>query len=369
LASNKAPRTGDSSPRTKNQQPSTILVTGGCGFIGSHLCERLLGLSPASSDKVRLSGDVDLGHWTLNLGLSVLCLDNFNDFYDPKLKEQNIAQLKQHPDFRLIRGDILDVDLLERIFSGSCQEPIANSQQPEAIIHLAALAGVRPSIVSPTKYVDVDIKGTVNLLEMAKKYEIKQFIFGLSSSVYGARQDDPFSENDPTDAQISPYATAKKAAELYCRTYANLYDIPTTVLRFFTVYGPRQRPEMAIHKFVRLMEPSKPIPMYGDGASARDYTYIDDCINGVMAAIERPFDFEMFNLGNSITIKLKDVIQLIADKLGVKPKIDQQPDQPGDVPITYADISKARSLLGYNPKVSLEEGIERFVEWFEKCGM
>lgn len=309
-----------------------ILVTGGAGFIGSHLCDRLL----------------DEGH-------KVLCLDNFNDFYDPKLKEQNLAQASRHPNFTLVKGDILDQELLERVFS---------RYRPEKIVHLAAIAGVRPSITSPTKYVDVDIKGTVNLLEVAKRYEIKQFIFGSSSSVYGLNKKIPFSEDDPTHLQASPYATAKKAGELYCRTYHHLYGIPITILRFFTVYGPRQRPDMAIRKFTELMIEGKPIPMFGDGTSERDYTYIDDCIDGVMTAIERPFDFEVFNIGNSSTVKLKDLIELIAKKIGVNPEIEQLPEQRGDVPITYADISKARSLLGYNPKISLEEGIEKFVYWY-----
>lgn len=319
-----------------------ILITGGAGFIGSHLVDRLL-------------GD---GH-------EVLCLDNFNDFYDPALKEENISQAKEHPNFTLIKGDILDTELLDNIFSGNYKPQTTNSA-PRTIIHLAAIAGVRPSIASPAKYVDVDIKGTVNLLEMAKKYEIKQFVFGSSSSVYGVNENVPFSEDDPTDFQASPYATAKKAGELYCRTYHHLYGIPVTILRFFTVYGPRQRPDMAIRKFTELMIEGKPVPMFGDGASERDYTYIDDCIGGIMAAIERPFDFEVFNLGNSTTVKLKELIKLIVRKLGVNPKIEQLPEQPGDVPITYADISKARSLLGYNPKVLLEDGIERFVRWFRE---
>jgi UDP-glucuronate 4-epimerase len=362
--------------RTNNHSPGTILVTGGAGFIGSHLCERLL-----------------------QEGYRGLCLDNFNDFYDPKIKERNIAQARNHPNFSLIRGDILDTKLLEKIFSGQAFEPnkpyepnklneplpreistiglfhrgyepyelneLNRLNKPDVVIHLAALAGVRPSIVSPTKYVDIDIKGTVNLLEMVKKYQVKQFIFGSSSSVYGSNSKIPFSEKDPTEQQVSPYATAKKAGELYCKTYHHLYGIPTTILRFFTVYGPRQRPEMAIHKFTRLMKRGEPVPMYGDGTSARDYTYIDDIIDGIMAAIERPFGFEIFNLGNSETINLRDLIDLIGSKLDIRPRIDQQPEQPGDVPITYADISKASELLHYNPEVSVEEGLEKFVEWYQ----
>lgn len=330
-----------------------ILVTGGAGFIGSHLCERLLSLS-------------DLGSRTSDSGPSVICLDNFNDFYDPRLKEQNISEIKDHPRFTLIRGNILDVDLLDKIFSGKLDEPRTLNLEPRTVIHLAALAGVRPSLVSPTKYVEVDIKGTVNLLEMSKEYKIDQFIFGSSSSVYGVNKKVPFSEEDPTDKQISPYATAKKAGELYCKTYSHLHGIPTTILRFFTLYGPRQRPEMAIHKFTRLMTQGKPIPMYGDGNSARDYTYIDDCIDGIITAIKNPFDFEIFNLGNSETVKLKDLIDIIAEKLGANPKIEQKPNQPGDVPITYADISKAKEMLDYNPKISIEEGIEKFIQWYKE---
>lgn len=296
----------------------------------------------------------------------MLCLDNFNDFYDPELKEQNIAQAQKHPNFTLVRGDILDTELLNNIFSGN-YKPCTTNSAPRTIIHLAAIAGVRSSIVSPAKYVDVDIKGTVNLLEVAKEHGIKQFTFGSSSSVYGLNAKVPFSEGDLTDLQASPYATAKKAGELYCQTYHNLYRIPVTILRFFTVYGPRQRPDMAIRKFTELMIEGKPIPMFGDGTSQRDYTYIDDCIDGVMGAIERPFDFEVFNLGSSSTVKLKALIELIAEKLSVNPKIEQLPEQPGDVPITYADISKARSLLDYNPKVPLEEGIERFVYWYRNA--
>ena len=309
-----------------------ILVTGGAGFIGSHLVERLL-----------------------QEGYEVLCLDNFNDYYDPKLKERNISAALKQPNFTLVRGDILDEGLLQDIFE---------KYRIEKIVHLAALAGVRPSLVAPMRYVEVDIKGTVNLLEAAREHAVKQFIFGSSSSVYGINKKVPFSEEDPTELQASPYATAKKAGELYCRTYHHLYRIPTTILRFFTVYGPRQRPDMAIHKFTRLMLAGKPVPMFGDGSSARDYTYIDDCIDGIMAALEKPFDFEIFNLGNSSAVQLRELIELIGRKLGVEPQIERLPEQPGDVPVTYADISKARALLGYNPKVTLEEGIERFIKWY-----
>lgn len=333
---------------------SKILVTGGAGFIGSHLCERLL-----------------------TEGHEVICLDNFNHFYDPQLKERNIAKAKEDLNFTLIRGDILDTELLNDLFSGNLKRNtlhinrpnetesiITHIEPPEVIIHLAALAGVRTSIVSPTKYVDVDIRGTVNLLELAKEYQVKQFIFGSSSSVYGINQKIPFSESDQTDGQVSPYGVAKRAGELYCKTYHYLYGIPMTILRFFTVYGPRQRPDMAVHKFTKLMSKNRPIPMYGDGTSERDYTYIDDCIAGIIAALNHPFEFEIFNLGNSTTVKLKDLIDLIAQKLDVNPKIEKLPVQPGDVPITYADISKARQMLGYNPITVIEEGVERFVRWY-----
>jgi len=318
-----------------------VLVTGGAGFIGSHLCERLL-----------------------KKGYYVICVDNFNDFYDPEIKEQNISDLLGCADFTLIRGDILDVDLLKKIHSGKHKKLKYDLSSPVTVIHLAAMAGVRPSLVSPTKYVDVDIKGTVNLLEMARQFEVEKFIFGSSSSVYGINQEVPFSEEQETDKQVSPYATAKKAAEQYCRTYNHLYEVPIAALRFFTVYGPRQRPEMAIHKFARLMSQGKPIPMYGDGTSERDYTYVDDVIDGIVAAVKADYDFEIINLGNSETVKLRELIELLGQKMGIEPKIDQQPEQPGDVPITYADISQAREVLGYEPKISIGEGLQRFVNWY-----
>ncbi len=346
-------------PRNQEPTPKT-LVTGGAGFIGSHLCEKL----------------VDEGH-------EVIALDNFNDFYDPEIKKRNISGLIDNPNFTLIPGDILDVDLLEAIFSSNVDKvnklslgvdgletvdteiPSTQDLTPNSLIHLAAMAGVRPSLVSPTKYVDVDIKGTVNLLEATRKYDVEKFVFGSSSSVYGINEKVPFSEDDVTDLQISPYATAKKAAEGYCKTYNHLYDIPIAALRFFTVYGTRQRPEMAIHKFARLMDNGERIPMYGDGTSARDYTYVDDIVDGIVAALKADFNFEVFNLGNSETIELRDLIELIGEKMGVEPNIERQPEQPGDVPITYADISKSEKLLGYDPQVSIEEGVERFVEWYK----
>ena len=308
------------------------LVTGGAGFIGSHLCEKLL-----END------------------YNVICLDNFNDYYDPRIKKDNIANSLKSKNFTLVKGDILDKECLENIFS---------KNNIHKIVHLAAIAGVRPSLMNPQEYVDVDIKGTVNLLEVAKKYRVEQFIFGSSSSVYGINSKIPFTEEDRIDLQISPYATAKRCAELYCATYHYLYRIPVTILRFFTVYGPRQRPDMAIHKFTRLMSQGKSISMFGDGKSERDYTYIDDIVDGILKAIQKTYKFEIFNLGNSKTIKLRNLINYIEDKLKNRAKIEQLPRQPGDVPITCADTSRAKRMLGYNPLTSIEEGIENFVKWY-----
>ena len=315
-----------------------ILVTGGAGFIGSHLVEKLI-----------------------EKGYFVLCLDNFNDYYDPRLKENNISGIIENTNFKLIRGDILDVPLLDNIFSGT-QYP-----KPTKVVHLAAIAGVRPSIASPDIYVDVDIKGTVNLLEMAKEYNVEQFIFASSSSVYGINEKTPFSEDDPVRLQVSPYATAKKAAELFCRTYNLLYGIPVTVLRFFTVYGERQRPDMAIRKFVKLIMEGTPVPMFGDGSSLRDYTYISDCIDCVLSAVEIPMNFEIINIGSGRTVALKSLIEILGRVTEKEVIIKQLNEQPGDVHQTYADISKAKRLLGYNPKVTIEEGIKRFFEWYKNA--
>lgn len=310
-----------------------ILVTGGAGFIGSHLCERLL-----------------------ERGEEVVCLDNFSDYYDPSLKEDNIKGLLGHSSFHLIRGDVLDRSLLEGLFSSF---PI------KRIVHLAAIAGVRASLEDPVRYVRVDVEGTVNLLEVAKDRGVEQFIFGSSSSVYGARSQGPFREDDPVEAPLSPYATAKRAGELYCKTYQQLYGVPMTILRFFTVYGPRQRPDMAIRKFATLMLRSEPIPIYGDGKALRDFTYIDDCVEGILMALDHPFSFEVFNLGAGHTVQLLEVVRLLAEALGVEPKVEFLPPQKGDVPLTFADISKARDLLGYEPRTPLKEGIEKFARWLK----
>ncbi len=311
-----------------------FLVTGGAGFIGSHLLDHLL-----------------------NRGARVLCLDDFNDFYDPLLKRRNIETHRRNDAFQLVEGDIRDADLLARIFS---DHPIRK------IVHLAARAGVRPSLDQPFLYEDVNVRGTMNLLEMARQHKVEQFVFASSSSVYGGNTDVPFRETDRIHRTVSPYAATKYAGELMCYTYHHLYGIPTTCLRFFTVYGPRQRPEMAIHKFARLIYDNKPIPFFGDGSTARDYTYIDDIIQGVVAAIDHPLPFEVFNLGESSCVKLSELVDLLGEISGRKVELRRMPAQPGDVEITYADIGKANKLLGYEPRTTIKAGLSRFIEWFEK---
>lgn len=311
---------------------SSILVTGGAGFIGSTLCERL----------------IKLGHKVVNY-------DNFNDFYSPSIKKNNISKIKRDQNYVCIEGDIRDSFLLETTFK---------LFEIDKIIHLAAMAGVRKSIESPLEYIDVDIGGTVNLLELSKKYNIKKFIFASSSSVYG-KNPIPFRENDYIDLQISPYAAAKHSGELYCKTYNELYKIPIICLRFFTVYGPRQRPEMAIHSFTRLIDEGKEIPIYGDGKSSRDYTYIDDAVDGILSALDTVCSFEIINIGNSCPIAINKIINLIEEKLD-KPALKRYiKPQPGDVFHTLADISKAQALLGYEPKTSIDEGLDKFISWYK----
>jgi UDP-glucuronate 4-epimerase len=317
-----------------------ILITGGAGFIGSHLVDRLL----------------TEGDWQVSV------VDDFNDFYDPAIKRENVNRQKANPNYRLFEADIRDSEALAGIFKENAFD---------CIVHLAARAGVRPSLELPLLYSQTNINGTLNLLELAREHSIKQFVFGSSSSVYGINAKVPFSEDDPIRQPISPYAATKAAGELICHTYTHLYGIRSVCLRFFTVYGPRQRPDLAIHKFARLLSEGKPIPVFGDGTTRRDYTYIDDILSGVRAAIDHvadysASDYEVFNLGESRTVELRELISLLEKELGVDAKIDQQPLQPGDVPQTYADISKARSLLGYNPQTQIEVGIQRFVEWFLK---
>lgn len=313
---------------------STILITGGAGFIGSHLAENLVAE-----------------------GYRVICIDDFNDYYDPRIKWENIAGLQARPEFRLVKGDITDNETLEKLFS---------AWKIDQVVHLAARAGVRPSLRQPALYEKVNVGGTINLLEQCIKYQVKKFVFGSSSSVYGEQDQIPFSEDDRIERPISPYAATKRAAELICYTYHHLYQLSVTCLRFFTVYGPRQRPEMAIHKFTSLIYQRQPIPLYGDGSSSRDYTFISNIISGIRAAMSRDFGYEIINLGNSSPIQLKELVRLIEDALGLTARIDFQPPQSGDVTRTYADISKAQKLLGYHPEVPIEEGIALFVDWFKR---
>ncbi|MEM9554658.1 MAG: NAD-dependent epimerase/dehydratase family protein [Acidobacteriota bacterium] len=313
-----------------------LLITGGAGFIGSHLCQRLL-----------------------TRGDRVTVLDNFNDYYEPARKRQNMALLAPHDGCHLVEGDIRDVDLVERIFAGD-----SPGGRLDAVIHLAARAGVRPSLAQPILYEDVNCIGTLRLLEAARRHGVERFVFGSSSSVYGINRKVPFAEDDPVDLPISPYATTKRAGELLCFNYSHLYGLKISCLRFFTVYGPRQRPEMAIHKFTDLLARGETIPVFGAGDSRRDYTYIDDIVDGIVAAHELAPDFEIFNLGGADTTGLLDLVRWLADELAVEPRIEYLPDQPGDVPITYADVTKAERLLGYSPRVPIRDGLRRFVAWY-----
>ncbi len=307
-----------------------ILLTGAAGFIGSHLAERLL-----------------------RDGWTVAAVDNFDDFYDPAVKRRNIAGCLENPEFQLIEADIRD--------AGAMNEAVGDGV--ELIIHLAARAGVRPSIEQPALYADVNVNGTVALLEAARKHGVKRFIFGSSSSVYGNNEKVPFAESDNVDFPISPYAATKKAGELICHTYHHLYDMSITCLRFFTVYGPRQRPDLAIHKFARLIEQGKPVPIYGDGTMERDFTYIDDIIGGILPAIGGCRGFNIYNLGHSSPISVNELVDELENALGKKATREHPPLQPGDVKRTYADASKAASELGYNPTTSIEEGLAAFVRW------
>jgi UDP-glucuronate 4-epimerase len=311
-----------------------VLVTGGAGFIGSHLVDRL----------------ISEGGW------NVTVVDEFNNFYSPEVKWANIAAHRQRADFSVVVCDIRDAEKLRGVFQNG---------NFECVVHLAARAGVRPSLVEPKLYVETNINGTMNLLELAREFGVRQFVFGSSSSVYGINSKVPFSEDDKIFQPISPYAATKAAGELICHTYTHLYGMRTVCLRFFTVYGARQRPDLAIHKFTKLITEGKPIQVFGDGTTRRDYTYVDDIIQGVRASIDYDRSMhEVFNLGESQTIELEELIKLLERSLDMHAVIDRQPMQPGDVPITYADISKARALLGYDPHTKIEEGIPKFVEWY-----
>jgi UDP-glucuronate 4-epimerase len=312
-----------------------VLVTGGAGFIGSHLVDRLFAE----------------GDW------QVVVVDDLNDFYSPAIKRRNIVQHINSPNYRIVDADIRDWPAMKALFS-ECPFHV--------IVHLAARAGVRPSLAEPRLYAETNVNGTLNLLELAREHEVRHFVFGSSSSVYGINSKVPFSESDRIHQPISPYAATKAAGELLCHTYSHLYGIRITCLRFFTVYGARQRPDLAIHKFARLITEGKPIQVFGDGTTRRDYTYIDDIIAGVRAAIDYDSTaFEIFNLGESQTVELNELISLIENALGQKAVIDRQPLQPGDVPITFADITKSGDLLGYHPQTKIAEGIPKFVDWFK----
>jgi UDP-glucuronate 4-epimerase len=310
-----------------------VLLTGAAGFIASHLSERLL-----------------------TEGHSVVGLDNFDDFYDSAIKERNLTVARDHSAFDLARGDIRDPERLVGLPEGI-----------DTIVHIAARAGVRPSIADPALYYDVNVTGTLRLLEFARKRRITRFVFASSSSVYGNNVKVPFSESDPVDHPISPYAASKKAGELLCHTYSHLYGITCLNLRLFTVYGPRQRPDLAIHKFARLLAAGEEIPMFGDGTTRRDYTYIDDILQGVDGAIrwvrENDGAFEIINLGESRTVELREMIRVVGEEMGIEPRIRRLPVQPGDVERTFADISKARSLLGYDPRWEFRAGVREFVKW------
>src|SRR5216117_2745112 len=310
-----------------------FLVTGGAGFIGSHVCERLL----------------QMGH-------SVWALDDLNAFYDQALKQRNLDALEAlGKPFTFVKGDITYKPVLDRLFKAT---------RFDQIIHLAARAGVRPSLVEPALYQRVNVEGTVRLLEAARLRGIKKITIASSSSVYGVNAKLPFSEDDPIFSAISPYAASKLACEALGHVYHHVYGMDVVMLRFFTVYGPRQRPDLAIHKFAQLITAGKAIPVFGDGSTARDYTYVSDTVDGIIAATQKEFGYEIFNLGESQTVRLSYLIKLLEEALGKKAIIDHQPLQPGDVPITYANIGKARSLLGYSPGIKIEQGIGLFVEWF-----
>ena len=312
-----------------------VLVTGGVGFIGSHVCERLL----------------DAGH-------TVCALDDLNDFYDPSIKQNTLRELQSRAQsFAFVHADITNRIELNEVLS---------SMPFDQIIHLAARAGVRPSLEQPALYQRVNVEGTVNLLEAAKECGIKKITIASSSSVYGINSKVPFSEADPIFSAISPYAASKLACEALGHVYHHVHGMDICMLRFFTVYGPRQRPDLAIHKFATLMHENQPITVFGDGSTSRDYTYVDDTVEGVIACTEREFGYEIINLGESQTIELNQLIGLMESAMEIKAEINRQPVQPGDVPITYANIEKAQRLLGYNPKTQIEEGIPRFVEWFRQ---
>lgn len=314
-----------------------VLVTGGAGFIGSHVCEALL-----------------------NRGDKIIIVDELNDFYDPKIKQGNLVDIRKAGEYKFYQCDIRNAKDLREIFL---------KEAPDAVIHLAARAGVRPSLTAPLLYEEVNVIGTLHLLELCREMPVKNFVFASSSSVYGVNSKLPFSENDPIERPISPYATTKRSGELLAFNYSYLYNLPITCLRFFTVYGPRQRPEMGIHKFVRKIFNNETVEIYGDGLSRRDYTYIDDIVEGVIASLDRPKPFAIYNLGDSAPVLLSELLAIIQQTIGKEAICKYLPDQPGDVPATFADISLAKRELDFEPKVPLKIGVKHFVDWYkEKLG-
>jgi UDP-glucuronate 4-epimerase len=328
--------------------PERILLTGGAGFIGSHLAEAIL-----------------------KRGSHLSIVDCMDDFYSPSWKEANLDAIRKTGEFDFYNLDICDREALSKAVAQA---------RPDVVIHLAARAGVRPSIEQPSLYEQVNIAGTVNLLELCRKNKVKKFVFGSSSSVYGASSHAPFSEDQQELRPISPYAATKLSGEMLCYTYAHLYRLPSICLRFFTVYGPRQRPDLAIHKFTALIEAGKPVPVFGDGGSGRDFTFVDDIVAGILASVDYPMSasatngngnghanavpFEVFNLGNSHPIKLRDLVSMLEEVIGREAIRETHPFQPGDVPLTWADVSKANRLLGYKPATDLKEGLAQFVQWY-----
>lgn len=321
------------------QQPQRVLITGAAGFIGSTLAQRLV-----------------------DAGIQVAGVDNFNEFYSPSLKWRNLAELKDHPLFELRRCDICDQPVLNDVFS---------EFKPDAVIHLAAMAGVRPSIVDPDLYSRVNVLGTTHVLQAAVDHGVRKFLFASSSSVYGNNEKVPFAETEPVDHPISPYAATKKAGELICHSYSHLHDLPMFCLRFFTVFGPRQRPDLAISQFLRLVAEGQNLPMFGDGTTSRDYTYVDDIVAGIMAALEKCGHpdlprYRIFNLGGSEPVMLRDLIETVGQVVGQKPKIDRRSMQAGDVQRTFADITRSRLELGYQPTTDIRTGIEKQWQWMRQ---
>lgn len=311
-----------------------IFITGGAGFIGSHTAE-----------------------YFLSEGHSVIVIDAFNFGYDPAIKEYNVRLLSKYEQFHLYRGDIRNRALLEEIFS---------AHSIDVVIHLAARAGVRPSLEDPADYADINITGTIQILETMKKHGCNRMVFASSSSVYGSRTQGPFRETDSVDIPASPYAATKRAGEIICANYHYLYGLQSTCLRFFTVYGPRQRPEMAIHLFADKIRRRNEITMFGDGSSIRDYTFIEDIVQGIVAAVNKPLGYQILNLGNKNPIRLDQLIEKISNAVGNAAIIKRLPDQPGDVPMTFAAVEKAQELLNYNPNTSLDDGLQIFVDWLNE---